>query len=192
MKKYQIFLYLIGLQIYFFSQELSGFDYKLITNTWLEWNNQLRRELGLKEYQYQESLEKTALLWSQIANERGKINHKRDTADEQFYNYPAIEEWFKTQGLVFKNIKGFTFTENIGWGYFKYQGGDKTLEIIQAISSTFDFFLSERDKVDKWENAHYRSLTAPYFNYIGIGLIINEEKNCYYITIHYGTELAGE
>jgi uncharacterized protein YkwD len=174
----------------FSSDHEKEIDWERVRSTWLSWCNEERASLGLHPYQYDMRLEKSAIVWSTISQERGEITHKRDLDDPEYYNYQAITKWFEGQGLIFKNIKGFTHTENIGWGYFKYRSGDYTQALIQAIRSTFDYYMSEKGLTDKWENAHYRSIIAPYFYYLGLGIVIDEADNSYYLTVHYGSEIV--
>ena len=183
-----IFSFLIGFTV-FSDEEVKTIDLKRIRETWLSWVNEERQKLGLHSYQYDMRLEKTALTWSNISKERGYITHKRDMEDNLLYNYKAITIWFEEQGLKFKNIKGYTFTENIGYGYFKYKTGDYTDEIIKAIHSTFEYYMNEKGKTDKWESAHYRSIIAPFFYFLGLGIALDENNDCYYLTVHYGSEI---
>ncbi|MCG8568738.1 MAG: CAP domain-containing protein [Spirochaetes bacterium] len=171
------------------SSQAAQLDMEYICKTWLSWYNEERKKYGLKPYQYNETLNKTALNWCQISLKRGTITHKRDLDDSKFYNYPAIEEWFAQQGVTFKNQHGFTFTENTAWGYFDYTSGDYNEYVITRIKTAFDRYMSEKDKTNKWENAHYRSIIAPHFNYIGLGLLIDEENKGYYLVVHYATEV---
>lgn len=165
-------------------------DMKRVRKAWLSWYNRERKLLGLKPYTYNKQLDGTALKWCQVSKERGIISHKRDPLDREYYNYQAIKKWFSEQGVYFKNRQGFTFTENTAWGGFYYQSGDYTDYVIKRIRTSFDMYMREKNKTNKWENAHYRSITAPHFSQIGLGLVIDEEEKGFYLVVHYAAEVT--
>ncbi len=176
--------------ILFYSDENNKhIDLEKVKTTWLSWVNEEREKNNLHPYKYHDKLNETANLWCLINFHRGDISHKRNIYDTAFYNYEEIEQWFLRLKIKFKNIKGYTFSENTGWGYFYYSSGDYTDYVIKAIRSTFDYYMSEKGKSGYWESAHYRSIMAPFLYYIGFGLVIDEENKKYYLTIHYGSEI---
>ena len=158
-----------------------------IRETWLGWNNTLREKSKLSSYVENETLDKTASFWSLNAVNKGAISHKRD-GQKIYYDYPRMVKWFKGWGVEFKNISRATFTENIGWGYYKCPAtGDCTDNMIKAIRTTYDFFVGEKGKKSR---AHYESMMKKDFKKIGIGLALDQKKHKYFLTIHYGTEIT--
>jgi uncharacterized protein YkwD len=164
-------------------------DMEKVRETWLSWYNGVREEMELPPYKYNSLLDKTALEWSQIALKRDRIVHKRDLSDDLFYNYKEIKKWFLDRGLDFTNIKGYTFTENIGYGYYVCGDYDCTEKLIKSIRSTFNFFMAEKNLKERWQRAHYESIVNKYFREIGLGIIIDEDNKGYYLTVHYATEV---
>lgn len=154
--------------------------------TWISWNNEVRNALGLKAYMSEPQLSQTAIFWSDLAKKRGYINHKRD-GQAAYYDYKMIESWFSSRGLDFENVNRATFTENIGWGYYKCSKEDCTDDLIKSIRSTFDFFMSEKGKSYA---PHYKSIVKPEFRELGLGIAIDEAANKYYLTVHYATKIT--
>ena len=165
------------------------FNFEKVKIVWLSWINEERKKNNLHPYKYHYMLNETAKKWCLISLNRGDISHKRNINDPVFYNYKEIKNWFLRLKIKFKNIKGYTFTENIGWGYFNYKSGNYTDYVIKSIRKTFNDYISEKGKTDYWESAHYRSIIAPYFYYIGLGLVIDEKNKKYYLTVHYASEV---
>lgn len=168
---------------------LKNIDINRVKTTWLSWYNDVRKDLWRKAYSYNSKLEKTAIEWSKLANSRNEITHKRNSSDS-YYDYSKINTWFKDRGVVCKNIYRVTHSENIGWGTFSCSDSDCTDELINWIKSSFDFYMSEKDKDYK---AHYLSITNNYFTQIGLWIDIEESWNSrykYYLTVHYCTELV--
>ncbi len=157
-----------------------------VRDTWLSWNNQLRAEKGLAPYVLDENLNITAGNWAAYAAKRGSIDHKRYKGSP-YYDYSAIEDWFSDKGVTFENLNRYTFTENIGWGPYSCAAKDCTGKLSNEIRSTFDFYLSEKNRKDK---PHYNSLMNPSFQRIGIGIAENTAQKRYYLVVHYGTELT--
>jgi uncharacterized protein YkwD len=52
-------------------------DTSKVLQTWLDWQNEVRSELGLSSYSYNPLLNNSALKWSQISKERGYMDHRR-------------------------------------------------------------------------------------------------------------------
>ncbi len=159
---------------------------KRVRATWISWNNEVRVPLGLKSYISEPQLSQTAVGWSDLAKKRGFINHKRD-GQTAYYDYKMIESWFAGKGLTFENVNRATFTENIGWGYYKCDKDDCTDALIKAIRSTFDFFMSEKGKA---YSPHYKSIVKPEFREIGLGIAVDVAAKKYYLTVHYGTDIT--
>jgi uncharacterized protein YkwD len=159
-----------------------------VRETWLAWYNEVRKAEGLEPYIYNKQLDRTAIIWSEEAEKRGYINHKR-AGQTAYYDYAKITAWFKELGLEFKNINRATHTENINWNYYKCSDADCTEKLTQSIRSGFDFFMSEKGKT---YSPHYDSIVKPEFKEIGLGIAIDPTNKKYYLTVHYGTEIISE
>ncbi len=165
-------------------------DIEKVRNTWLEWTNWVRWELGLSDYTIDNRLNITATEWSDFSKERGYIIHGRPwdgcvwEGNYGCYNFQAIDTWFKARGIdpVVKNKT--KHTENIGYGSYRCSSGDCTDEMLSAIRTTFDFYL--REKSYNW--VHYKSLINPNLSKIWVGISVDTTKWVYYLTIHYITE----
>lgn len=158
--------------------------------TWLGWYNDVRVAAGLHSYTNNDQLARTAFVWSENAEQRGYMDHRRDPGDV-YYDYWKITDWFKNLGLEFKNVYRVTHSENISWGVYNCgaQQADCTDQLIDAIRPTFDLYMSEKDKAYK---PHYSSVMNQYFNEIGLGLAVEASSNKFYLTVHYGTEITSD
>ena len=165
-------------------------DIEKVRQTWLEWTNGVRWDLGLANYTIDNRLNITATEWSDFSKKQGYIIHGRPwdgcvwEGNYGCYNFQAIDTWFKARWVdpVVKNrVK---HTENIGYGSYRCSSGDCTDEMLAAIRTTFDFYL--REKSYNW--VHYKSLTSPYLSKIWVGISVDTTKWVYYLTIHYITE----
>jgi uncharacterized protein YkwD len=164
-------------------------DLSKLRQTWLDWNNGLRKKAGLKPYSITEELNLTSTEWSEEAVKKGTIVHKRP-GQKVYYDYKRMVSWFKGWGVEFKNVNRATFVENIGWGYYKCPAeGDCTEALTKAIRTTFDFFAKEKGKKYR---PHYESLMKKDFRVIGVGLALDTKKHKYYLTVHYGTEITSK
>lgn len=161
-------------------------DLSQVRNQWLDWNNRLRERLDLPAYILDDTLNTTAMNWAAYSAKRGTIDHKR-SLNASYYDYKAIEQWFSTKGVQFNNRNGATFTENIGWDRYSCTGGDCTQKLINAIHSTFNFYLSENGKKNR---SHWNSLVKPEFTKIGIGIAENAQQKRYYLVVHYAADMA--
>ena len=98
-------------------------------------------------------------------------------------------DWFADLDLRFKNISRITFTENIGYGYYNCKYSDCTGALIQAVKSTFNFFMSEKGRAYA---PHYDSIVNPHYRQIGLGIALDASSKKYYLTVHYGTEIISD
>lgn len=162
---------------------LPSIDMRKVRQTWLSWYNTSREAAGLHHYKYNNALNRTAYIWSDFSRQRGFMDHKR-VGQTTYYDYNLILKWFQNLGLDFVNVYRVTFTENIGWGVYNCSTDDCTQKLTEAIRSTFDFYMSEKDKEYK---PHYNSIMNKYFNEVGLGIAIDNGK--YFLTVHYGTKL---
>lgn len=175
------------------ANSFSGYGDELISNvdmakvrvSWLAWNNSERMKEGLQAYTYNNTLNKTAYLWSKYSKEVGEMSHKRP-GQTAYYDYNMIKDWFRNLGVEFENVSTVTFTENIGWGPYNCNSSDCTQTLIDNIRSTFDFYMAEKDKADR---PHYNSVMNKYFKEIGLGIVIDSAQKKYYLTVHYGTKI---
>ena len=161
-------------------------DLQTVRTRWLQWYNALRKGRGLPPYVYDPQLNRTADIWSAQAANKGAISHAR-SAKTSGYDYAAVRDWFQDEGLVFENISGITFTENIGWGVYKCPNGNCTNAFLSGIRSTFDFYTAEEKKSYR---PHWNSLVSPTFTRIGLGIAVKNGK--YYLTVHYGTSITSD
>jgi uncharacterized protein YkwD len=165
----------------------SNVDAERVRQTWLDWSNQVRSDLGLQLLNLNDSLNFTATEWSNISKERGYIDHKRD-GQTAYYDFKLITNWFTELGIEFENINSTTFTETIGWEYYTCESSsDCTQGVIDAINSSFEFIMSEKNKASR---PHYNSLINPNFSQLGLGIALDPNTKKYYLTAHYGTELT--
>lgn len=159
-----------------------------VRSVWLSWYNRLRLRMHLTPYVLSDHLNGTAMNWSAFAVKRGTIDHKRYPGSP-YYDYAAIEDWFRNKGLEFANVDGKTFTENIGWGTYDCSKRDCTEAMIDAIRTTFGFFLSERGKS---YSPHYNSIVNPEFRKIGLGIAVSPTQGRYYLTVHFATAITSD
>ncbi len=170
------------------SDDRAGIDMEELARQWLLWTNEVRAQAKLPPYIYDRQLRRTALIWSGHANAEGSITHKR-AGQTAYYDYARMVDWFEGLGLTFRNDDRITFTENIGWGVLKCKSGDCTGKAVDAIRTTFDFYMSEKGKANR---PHYNSIMNPLFRRIGLGVMINPATGRYYLTVHYGTEITSD
>lgn len=168
-------------------QELpANIDMERVRGAWLDWYNDYRATLGLHAYAPDATLERTASNWSYFSVKRGTIDHKR-AWKAAYYDYKGIESWFSKFGVAFKNVRGKTFTENIGWGVYSCSDDDCTDELIASIRSTFDFFMSEKGKAYR---SHYNTIVSPDFTKMGMGIGLDAASKRYYLTAHFAVDFA--
>jgi len=160
-------------------------DLLKVRDTWLGWYNAERTKRGLPVYRMEPHLNRTAALWSARSAMKGFMEHKRD-GTSAYYDYGAINSWFKNFGLEFKNVKGITFTENIGRGpYTCNDERDCTQSFLKAIRYTFDFYMNEENKNYR---PHFNAVVNPSFQMIGLGVAVKNGQ--YYLTVHFGTDIT--
>ena len=168
--------------------KLENIDIWKVKSAWLSWYNSVRKDLWEKPYSYNSKLEQTALDWSKTSKTGGDITHKRNPWD-YYYDYNKITSWFADRWVVCKNINRITHTENIWRWQYSCNDGECTDELTNAIKSTFNFYMSEKNESYK---AHYESIIQPYFTIMWLWIELDEIKNWYfkyYLTVHFCTEL---
>lgn len=166
-------------------ENLKNVDMAKVRVSWLAWYNSERMKAGLQPYTYNNTLNKTAYIWSTYSKDIGSMSHKRP-GQEAYYDYNIIKEWFRNLGVEFENVSTVTFTENIGWGPYSCSSADCTQNLIDNVRSTFDFYMAEKDKADR---PHYNSVMNKYFKEIGLGIVVDTAQKKYYLTVHYGTKI---
>lgn len=173
---------------WFVDEAIPRVDLQEVRRVWTKWINDVRANMNLAPYTQDKQLTKTATLWSQRSRDIGSITHKRP-GQTAYYDYKGIEGWFATQNLDFTNVKSTTFTENIGWGVFKCAKDDCTQDLLTAVRTTFDFYMSEKGKA---YSPHYNSIVKPEFRLMGTGIAVDAAKGRYYLTAHYATSIASD
>jgi uncharacterized protein YkwD len=162
---------------------ITNVDMQQVRTAWLKLFNDERATLGRHELTYDSRLDATALEWSQFMADENEVTHKRPGQTE-YYDYNLIKNWFSDRGLNFANVNRVTFSENIGMGVYSCNADDCTQALIESINSTFDFYMGEKNKEYQ---PHYNSMTNQYFNTIGLGIHVKDNR--YYLTVHYATEI---
>lgn len=156
-----------------------------VREAWLSWHNQERSNKWLDPLSYHSELERTATEWSQKLTQK-YTGHRRDGV-AGYYNYNGIMKWFADRGVNFeKQTNGrSTFSESIGYRYYKCSNGDCTQKLIDSTRKIFNAYLKE------WNNwVHYRAIVMPQFTQMGIGMEVDPTTNMVYTTIHYGVDLV--
>lgn len=161
-------------------------DLDRVRDTWFEWTNDARAAQGLDPYVHDTQLDRTGTIWAAYSRDRGYIDHKRP-GTSAYYDYYAIQSWFKNLGLTFKNLGGYTFVENIGRGPYSCSAEDCTEEVIDMMKYTFDYFMSEAGLAYR---PHYNSIMSSYYAHIGFGIVVTDSE--YYLTVHYATEIISD
>jgi hypothetical protein len=156
----------------------------------LLWHNTERTLRGVSPYAYHSDLERSAQIWADTlrADERTSNTHMRNSGDG-YYNYAGITDWFAQLGITFPSAGGgrASFSESVGWGYYNCSSSDCTEQLITALKTTRDFFMSEKGR----NGEHYRAITMGHFTQMGIGVSIDPAKKRYYLVIHYGMDILG-
>jgi len=164
---------------------IDNVDIYRIRTTWISWYNDVRSSLGLSGYIYDSRLDKTAYDWNRVFASGHWLNHHTRNPWDGYYNFEKIDAWFLDRGINPKVVNHNKHTENVGYWYYSCNQSDCTDELISAIRSTFDFYMSEKGKS---YDAHYRSIVNPYFSKIGFDIIVEPTERRYYLTVHYITE----
>lgn len=169
-------------------EKIPGVDMEEVERAWSTWVNDLRLSKGLNAYSRNRQLLRTARIWSEQAKQKGSISHTRP-GQTVYYDYPLMEQWFFDLGLTFANVNRNTFTENIGWGRYSCKKNNCTGALIEAIRSTFNYFIAEEGKAYR---PHWNSMVNPSFTQMGIGISVDQSAGKYYLTAHYGTSITSK
>lgn len=164
----------------------SEIDMKKVRQEWLSWYNAERAKVGVGALTLNGDLSRTATNWSNVAKTRGYIDHKRP-GTTAYYDYNAIQQWFKNLGVTFKARSGSTFGESIAWNVYSCRDTECTDEAIKGIRSAFDFFYSEKGKSYR---PHYDMMVAKGYTQMGMGVAFDKNSGKYYLTAHFGAEVV--
>lgn len=164
---------------------------------WIWWQNEVRSQLWLINYNVNPKLEKTAQDWANSLKDRWALDvnsvHKRDLSDS-YYDYNKIANWMKDRWVVCSNKNRVTFSESVAWSsyYCSKEQEDCTYELIDWIKKSFDRYMAEKDR-DENSRPHYNAIISPSFRYQWVAFAIKEKSETNYevfITTHYCTELV--
>jgi hypothetical protein len=156
-----------------------------VRSAWIGWYNSTRTSLWLTPYIYDSRLDSTAHDWNIVFAWGKWQNHHRRSPSDAYYDFPKIDNWFAQRWVDPDIVSGAKHTENVGYGYYNCNSGDCTDELIDAIRSTYNFYMSERGKS---YDVHYRSIVQPNFSKIGLDIIVMPSEKRYYLTVHYITK----
>lgn len=156
-----------------------------IISNWIKWTNEERRRHDTWDIKINDNLTKTAFEWANYSKSKWSISHKRPWQNV-YYDYKKITSWFRSRWLIFSKIGWSTFSESIWWNTYSCSQKDCTEAISQAVYKTFAMYL--REKWNKY-SPHYGAMINKNFKQIGIGIVVDETKKKYYLTVHYATQV---
>ena len=155
-----------------------SYRFPLTTQKWLDLHNSVRET----SVQLHPDLMRSAQIWAEHLSENN-IRSNTHRRIQWNYNYNDIENWFADLGIRFINNNGITFSENIAYNTVRCNSNcDESL--LTATDRSWQFFYHD-EKQKNW--AHYRAIIQEKFQYIGVGIAINNGR--YHIVIHYGTDI---
>lgn len=163
-------------------------DTQKLTQKILDWHNQERKSLGLEPYSYHSNLEKSATLWAnQLRDGEITVNMHARNEDDGYYNYNSILEWFDRLWISFADASGGagSFSESIWWWYYKCSKSDCTDSLIEALGSTWNFFMGEKNR----NGDHYKAIASKGFSQVWFGVSVDTAKKRYYFVVHYWTNV---
>lgn len=161
----------------------SNVDMGKVRTAWFSWVNQARSTAGLAGYNVSHVLDATAQVWSDYSVKVGVMSHTRP-GQTAYYDYSLITKWFEDLGVTFKNVGGWTYSENIGRTYLNCDQSDCTQELINGTKLIFDAYMAEKGTAN---TAHYDSVMSSAFKIMGVAWAFTG-KNVY-VTVHYAAEL---
>lgn len=156
--------------------------YPLTTQKRLELHNSVRQT----PVQIHPDLMRSAQLRAQHLSENNikSWTHKRDRSKATSYDYNGIQQRFENIGIIFTNVDGWTFSENIAYNTVKCTTQTCDEELVTATEKSWTFFY---DREKSYNGPHYRAIIQENFQYIGVGIAVNNWR--YHIVIHYGTDI---
>jgi uncharacterized protein YkwD len=168
------------------SEPSDGIDMEEVRRTWIAWTNETRALESIPRIHENHALNWTATQWSRLSRESGAMSHKRD-GQEAYYDYALITDWFKKRDVEFALVNRSTYSESIGWGYYKCSSSDCTADFLKALRSTYDMYLREKNQASR---PHYGSIVRPEFTQIGVGIAVDQATKKFYVTTHYATSIT--
>jgi uncharacterized protein YkwD len=164
------------------SEVPASVDIGRVRDAWFSWVNAARATEARSPYQSSRILDATAQAWSDYSVSVGTMSHSRPGQTE-YYDYSLITKWFEDLGVTFKNVGGWTYSENIGRTYMNCSKEDCTQELIDSTKLIFNAYMAEKGTGN---TAHYDSVMGN-FNLMGIAWSFNGRD--VYVTVHYAAEL---
>lgn len=158
---------------------LSQHKYPKTIQAWVDKHNAVRQT----PVQPHPKLMQTAQIRAEHLSENiiKSNTHRRITGN---YNYSQIENRFYEQGIIFENRNRTTFSESIAYGTVRCQSKECD-KILANETQKSRQFLYTNEIARNWP--HYRAIIQENFDYIGIGIAVNNGR--YHIVIHYGTNI---
>lgn len=160
-------------------------DVAVLQSTRLGRVNELRESRGRHALVLHPLLHKTAADRSETMRHKWIADHKR-FAWSAYYSYGELEARFADRGVEFVNVSRATFTENIGRSTFRCSQEDCTQTAIDAMRTTFNFYLREEGTKN---DAHRRTMIHPLFQIVWLWIAVDESIGKFYLTTHYWTEI---
>jgi len=164
-------------------------DIAEIRDQWIDWYNEERALVGAKPLRRHPHLDFSSYNWSEVAEARGTINHTRP-GSSAYYDYFGIMTWFSQQfGIYFEGRGGSTYGESIAYNYYTCDDQDCTEELTDAVAYSFNFFASEKGQAYR---PHYDMMVNKNYEYIGLGVVVDESRNKFWLTTHLATDVQHE
>jgi hypothetical protein len=154
--------------------------YPLTTQKRLDLHNSVRS----KPVQLHPALMRSAQIRATHLSENNIISGTHARPGTQGRNTAAITQRFKDLGITFTSINGRAFSENIAYNSVKCSTQNCDQELLTATDRSRKFFYTDEKQEQK---SHYRAIVQENFQYIGVGIAINNGR--YHIVIHYGTDI---
>ena len=91
--------------------------YPKTIETRLQWHNEVREMPLILNQQLTQTAQERAEYLAKNTIVAGNV-HRRN-ANDKYYDYTKIEQWFKDRDVVFANNSGSTFSESVAYNYVK-------------------------------------------------------------------------
>lgn len=155
-------------------------DSETVRETWLEWINTLRTDLGRDHYILDPELINTAQTRANYLRDSNRTSstHTRKKSD-WFWNTASIVSRFAAQNV---QVQAGKFTESNGRGSMpRCTLEDCSEMLIKAMRGTYTFFASEAKK--KFQ-PHRLSMVATTYTRIGVGIAVDPQTKRYFLVMH--------
>ena len=170
------------------SDNFDNIDEQRVRDAILAWHNEERKNVWVKAYTYNLDLEWSAMTRANNLAKSGKTKnlHPRNSWDG-FYNYASMFNWFSGLWIEFpySSNGAISFSESIGYNYYKCSKSDCTDDLIAAIKKTWTWLIM-KEKSYRW--SHYNSAVMKHFTQMWAWIAIDNSHNRYYLVLHYGME----